>query len=158
MKDKKRNYLKWLLGLTLISLITPFIFLKIGPGGYEFYGSDVPDIYILGGNILGKDRSWWAINFAYKFQLFMILTSLGLLLFAYTKNKGGNLVKWPLALNLGLLLLFPIWLTFYTSHVINNSDGADLTVYPHIGLFIYLVGLILNLILLKKTKSASGQQ
>ena len=63
----------WIITLALISIVTPFVYMKIGPIGIKYYGKDVPDIYILGGYILGKDTSFWGINFAYKFQLFCIL-------------------------------------------------------------------------------------
>jgi len=59
--------------ISIITLFTPFIWLEVGPRGHEYYGSDVPDIYILGGTILGKDRGFGGINFAYKFQLMTIL-------------------------------------------------------------------------------------
>jgi hypothetical protein len=53
---QKIQYLLIVVGILAIAcLFSPFIFLKIGPKGYEYYGPDVPDIYILGGFILGKD-------------------------------------------------------------------------------------------------------
>jgi len=152
MKGSIEIYLKWLIGLTLMAIITPFVYLKIGPGGYEYYGPDVPDIYILGRTILGKDRSWWVINFSYKFQLTAMLTYLILITICYLKLKKGKIEKWPPILSLILLVLFPFWLAMYTDHVINNSDYADLTIYPHVGLLVYGVGLVLNLVLLIKMK------
>jgi hypothetical protein len=41
--------------LALISLAVPFVRLEIGPIGKQYYGPNVPDIFILGGTILGKD-------------------------------------------------------------------------------------------------------
>jgi hypothetical protein len=44
-----------------------------------------------------------------------------------------------------LLIFFPFWLALYVEGVKNNSDTADLTIYPMPGLIIWAVLLILNL-------------
>lgn len=112
--------------------------MKIGPGGYAYYGPTVPDIYILGGYILGKDVSWWGINFAYKFQLVFVFIYGGLAWLSYQFHVNKRLLGILQVLRTGLLLCFVPWILFYQSHVQNNSDGADLTAYPHIGWIAYL--------------------
>ena len=150
MKMTLETNLKWLIGLTILTLIAPFIYMKIGPLGYEFYGPDVPDVYILGATILGKDRSDLGINLAYKFQLVMILIYLSLTVLTYFKLRKGRPVLYPLVVNLTLLILFPLWIMMYIQNVINNSDGADLSTYPHVGILIYLIISALNILAIVK--------
>ena len=152
MKITIGKHHKWLMGLTLWAIITPFILLKIGPKGYEYYGPDVPDVYILGGYIFGKDLSWEPIKLAFQFQLLMILLYLLLIIISYLTFKWGVITRLPLMVSLLLLLLFPLWLALYTQGVMNNSDGADLTVYPHVGAIIYGLGFWLNYSLIVKMK------
>ena len=136
------------LWLAVAELFLPFIWMKIGPNGYAFYGPDVPDIYILGSTILGKDRSFGGIAFAIVFQLFFgacfILCAWG----ADHRLRKGAAVEGLAAVQLILLVLFPFWLYQYVIGVIDNSDGAasDLRVYPHIGLVVYvaLIALVIN--------------
>ncbi len=109
--------------LAIISLFTPFVYMKIGPKGILHYGDHVPDIYILGGYILGKDTSFWGINFAYKFQLTFILIFTGLI-YSFQKLKKSIFIF----IGLTLLICFPFWLQVYISGVKNNSDSADLTI------------------------------
>jgi len=127
--------------IAFICLFLPFVYMKIGPGGYTHYGPTVPDIYIFGGYIFGKDTSWWAISFAIKFQLFFILLFLILCYWSIKKHTNSKAIVPLQILKLGLIICFPPWLFFYQEHVQNNSDGADLTVYPHIGWIAYL-GLV----------------
>jgi hypothetical protein len=152
MKITFGNHHKWLMGLTLLAIIAPFLLLKIGPKGYEYYGPDVPDVYILGGYIFGKDLSWEPIKLAFQFQLLMILLYLLLIVISYLTFKWGVITRLPLMVSLLLLLLFPFWLALYTQGVMNNSDGADLTVYPHVGVIIYGLGFCLNYSLIVKMK------
>lgn len=152
MTNSIETYLKWLIGISVLSFFLPFVWLKIGPLGYEFYGPDVQDVYIYGATISGKDTSWFPINFSYKFQLTMMLVYLFLTVLTYVKLKKNVILLWAQLVNLSLLLLFPFWLSAYTNHVINNSDGADLSTYPHIGLFFYGVGLVLNIIIFIKLR------
>ncbi len=142
----------WIIALALISIVTPFIYMKIGPNGIKYYGEDVPDIYILGGYILGKDTSFWGINFAYKFQLLCIVIIVGLTYFYSINKKVSYIVA-----NLVLLFCFPFWLYMYIGGVKCNSDGAasDLTVYPMPGLIIWAIILILNILLFLNHKSNS---
>jgi len=139
---KRSTY--WIIALALISIVTPFVYMKIGPNGIKYYGKDVPDIYILGGYILGKDTSFWGINFAYKFQLLCIAIIIGLTYF-YSINKKVNYI----VANLVLLFCFPFWLYMYIGGVKCNSDGAasDLTVYPMPGLIIWGLIFILHIML-----------
>jgi len=131
---------QWMILLAMVSLFMPFVYLEIGPKGIEYYGEDVPDIYILGGYILGKDTSFWGINFAYKFQLTFILLFVALI-YKFQKDQKGIF----LYLSLTLLICFPFWLEIYISGVKNNSDSADLTTYPMPGLLIWAIILILNM-------------
>ena len=136
----------WIITLAIISLFTPFVYMKIGPKGIEYYGKNVPDIYILGGYILGKDTSFWGINFAYKFQLFCILLFISTTYMFEKFRKTAYLV-----VNLLLLICFPFWLEIYCSGVKNNSDSADLTIfYPKIGVALWATLLLLNLLALIK--------
>ena len=131
---------QWMILLAMVSLFIPFVYLEVGPKGIEYYGKDVPDIYILGGYILGKDTSFWGINFAYKFQLTFILLFVALI-YKFQKDQKGIF----LYLSLTLLICFPFWLEIYISGVKNNSDSADLTTYPMPGLLIWAIILILNM-------------
>ena len=137
---------QWMIILAIISLFTPFVYMEIGPKGIEYYGKDVPNIYILGGYILGKDTSFWGINFAYKFQLTFILLFVALI-YKFQRDQK----KIFLYFSLTLLICFPFWLELYTSGVKNNSDSADLTTYPMPGLLIWAVILILNTWTVSKT-------
>ena len=142
----------WIIALALISIVTPFVYMKIGPIGIKYYGKDVPDIYILGGYIIGKDTSFWGINFAYKFQVFCILL---VTILTYGFRKHNN-VKF-LITNFCLLLGFPFWLEIYTGGVISNSDGAttDLKIYPMPGLILWAIILILHILLFVNRKKTT---
>ncbi|MFT3884311.1 MAG: hypothetical protein QM724_02430 [Flavobacteriales bacterium] len=133
------------LWLALVALATPFIWIKIGPQGIAFYGPDVPDIYILGATILGKDRS--PLIGAIEFQLVMGLCFILCAYMAFRRSRRGAPVRGLARIQLALLSLFPFWLGLYVNGVINNSDGAaaDLRVYPHIGLLVYVLLLALTL-------------
>jgi len=134
----------WNIALALISMVIPFIYMEIGPIGIKYYGKDVPDIYILGGYIIGKDTSFWGINFAYKFQLLCIAIIIGLTYFYSINKKVSYIVA-----NLVLLFCFPFWLKLYIDGVKCNSDGAasDLTVYPMPGLILWGLIFILHIML-----------
>lgn len=143
---------KWIIALSFVSMVTPFIYMKIGPIGIKYYGKDVPDIYILGGYIIGKDTSFWVINFAYKFQLLCIAIIVGLTYFYNINKKVSYIVA-----NLVLLFCFPFWLSMYIGGVKCNSDGAasDLTVYPMPGLILWGVIFILHIMLFMNHNSNS---
>jgi hypothetical protein len=133
--------------LILLCLPAPFVFMKIGPAGYRNYGSDVPDIWILGAYILGKDTSFWGIGIVWKWQLFFIVYTAACLWFYHITR----FVFW-LYQNMLLLMLFPLWLYAYSGGVINNSDGADLCVYPMPGLLLWMAVLYLHLRIIYQTK------
>jgi len=128
-----------MIALSIIAIFTPFVYMEFGPKGIEYYGKNVPNIYILGGYILGKDTSWWGINFAFKFQLISILVYIALIYNFKRHQKSITLM-----IGLLLLILFPIWLDIYVGGVISNCDCADLIVYPMPGLFIWALILALN--------------
>lgn len=138
--------------LCLASLAAPFIWMKIGPGGYAYYGPNVPDIYILGGYITGKDTSWWGINLAYKFQWICILIFAGLSFLCYRKPDNRRIILTAGFFQIVFLILFPVWMRMYVSGVYNNSDNADLTVYPHVGWLLYILMWILVVWKLIKTR------
>ncbi|MGL5890971.1 MAG: hypothetical protein ACRC3B_13875 [Bacteroidia bacterium] len=164
LDSKAIRYLLIAVGfLAIACLFSPFIFLKIGPKGYEYYGPDVPDIYILGGFILGKDISFWGISFAWKFQLIFISLFAVLSFLAVKRLNRNENISRILFIQITLLILFPKWLDEYTEGVIANSDGADLTLHYQFGCLIYLTICLTEVILfimymkLKSKKPTSDQ-
>lgn len=148
------------LWLSVLALFTPFIWIKIGPQGIAFYGPDVPDIYILGATILGKDRSFPGIAFAIRFQLVL---GLGFTLcsgLAVLWSRRRTLVRGLATVQIALLLLFPFWLGLYVNGVIHNSDGAaaDLRVYPHIGFLVYILLFMLSINTFIKSETGTAYQ
>jgi len=145
--------------LSLTCLFTPFVWMEIGPIGFKNYGPNVPDIFIYGGTITGKDFAFWGISFAVVFQLiFMLLFSVLCVTAMFAKNKA--IVLSLLSIQLLLLALFPLWLNAYIGGVVNNSDGADLTIHYQIGMVFYgiLIGLnILGFIQTVRSKSFDHQ-
>lgn len=129
------------LWLAVSALVLPFVWIDIGPQGLAHYGPDVPDIYILGATILGKDRNDGGISFAMRFQLVMSLCFILCTYVAFLRSRKGSSVQSVAVVQMQLLLMFPFWLCLYVDGVINNSDGAasDLRVYPHIGFVFYLL-------------------
>jgi hypothetical protein len=134
--------------MALACLFLPFVFMQIGPKGYDYYGPNVPNIWIFGAFVFGKDISWWGINFAFKFQLISILvySRLAYLCYKYPQKKKRVIVFQ--AILVCLLVLFPYWVWTYTGGVRSNSDGADLTIYPHIGWIVYLSLIYVQIIIL----------
>jgi hypothetical protein len=145
--------------LALLILPLPLVWFEIGPLGKQYYGPDVPDIYLLGATILGKDRSFWGINFAYKFQLivivYFILSNLWTIKIIERRNFAFNLTR----LNVTLLILFPFWLYMYCSGVLNNSDGAvaDIELHPGIGLLCYILILMVTILTIKRLRNTSSK-
>lgn len=128
--------------LSLTCLFMPFVWMEIGPLGFKNYGPTIPDVYIYGGTITGKDFSFWGIRFAVGFQLiFMLLFSALSLIALFVKSKA--IVLALLSVQSLLLALFPLWLKAYVNGVECNSDGADLTIHYQIGMIFYgiLIGL-----------------
>ncbi len=136
------------LWLSELALFMPFMWIKIGPMGIAFYGPDVPDIYILGIMCTGKDWRFSGIPLAMAFQLVFGLCFILCSFMSYRRALQHAPVRGLAMIQLLLLLLFPFWLGLYVNGVIHNSDGAaaDLRVYPHIGLLVYilLVALTIN--------------
>ncbi len=134
------------LRLAIAELVLPIIWMKIGPMGKAYYGPDVPDIYILGATILGKDLSFVPLLIAVIFQgVFGAVFIFCAFVAAKRAHRGLSMKLYAWA-QLILLLLFPWWLSYYIAGVINNSDGAahDIQIYPHVGVLVYvaLVALV----------------
>ena len=145
--------------LALLILPLPLVWFEIGPLGKLYYGPDVPDIYILGATILGKDRSFWGINFAYKFQLIVIVYFILSTLWTIKNIERRNFALSLTRLNVTLLILFPLWLYMYTSGVLNNSDGAvaDIELHPGIGLLCYILILMVTILVIKRLRNTSSK-
>ena len=129
--------------LAICVLFVPIVWLQVSRGGYEVYGPTVPHVYIYGGDITGKDVSWWGIGFAVNFQrlfigIFFLLGFWGLFV-----SRATNAIV-LLILQALLLVLFPFWMMAYIGGVSNNSDGAGLTPHLHIGMVIYGALVVLN--------------
>jgi hypothetical protein len=139
---------KWLLWSTILTLPAPFVWLQIGELGYVHYGPDVPDVYILGGFITGKDLSFFGILYAWIAQF----TGIALSILCVTLAKRFRHYRAPallfLLLNALLLSAFPFWLPAYVEGVIHNSDMTFMTAHPHIGLLLYVACCVLTLRLL----------
>lgn len=137
-----------LLKIVLAALLffSPLLWMKIGPGGYEYYGPTVPDVYIYGNHITGKDLDWKPIDFSWKFQATVILVYISLCFLLYFRlraGKNGTALFWIM---FGLVLLFPFWFLFYANHVHNNSDCAELTWHLQYGWIFYGVLLLVNVL------------
>jgi hypothetical protein len=140
--------------LRYMHVTSPFIFMKIGPLGKKHCGFGVPDIYILGMDIIGKDKSFDAINFAYKFQFgCIVLFILSTLMLNVRLIQNRSIVFFK-RLNATLLVLFPIWIWFYSDIVESNSDCAtlDLQVRPQIGFLFSGLVLLLTVALFRQLK------
>lgn len=131
-----------------ILLFLPIVWMEIGPLGIEYYGPDVPDIYIKGAAITGKDLAFTPILIAMLLQFAFIMIGI----FISVVNCFGD---WNPARAIGttwfqtaLLLFFPFWMNGYISVVICNSDGAagDLTVHYGSGIPVYMMLAALNLL------------
>ena len=151
--------LGWIIFLTILLFPAPFIWMKIGPAGYAYYGPGVPDIYVLGFTVLGKDMNCMEIGAGDDIQrwgiMLYLFNAVGSLILAM---RGKSILGWQLA-NFSLLICFPFWLSFFVNAIICNSDGAasDLKVYPHIALGIYIAVVILNYMLLTIARASSTQ-
>ena len=117
--------------LALALLFLPIVWLEIGPDGYKYYGPTVPHVYIYGGAITGKDLAWTPIFISMIFQLVCILLFCVLSLLTVFVRKNPFV---PLIFQSFLLALFPVWIELYVSHVINNSDRADLRFNWQVGI------------------------
>jgi hypothetical protein len=127
--------------LATVLLFAPVVWMKIGPLGIEYYGPQVPDIYIYGGAITGKDLSFTPILIAMLLQFALIMIGI----FLSVVNCFG---EWSPARAIGftwiqtlLLIGFPFWMNMYVSGVLGNSDGAasDMTVQYGTGAAVYLL-------------------
>lgn len=135
--------------LAIAIFFSPLVYLIIGPLGKIDYGPTVPDIHIHGGWITGKDLRWLPIFYAMIFQAVCIaFYALLCILCLFIRQKVYLLSAWYI--NLALLLCFPLWLTLYVDHVLNNSDGAaqDMGFEYHFGLYLYGILLIAHVLVL----------
>lgn len=129
--------------LAIVALFVPIVWLQVSRGGYKMYGPTVPHVYIYGGAITGKDTSFEGIAFAIQFQRIFILLFILLALISFNIKRISSIFR-LLFVQLFLLLLFPVWLALYVNGVVCNSDGAGLTEHYHIGMVIYGVLVVLN--------------
>lgn len=122
--------------------------MEIGPNGIAYYGPDVPDIYIYGGAITGKDLAFTPILIAMLLQFAFILIGI----FLSVVNCFG---EWNRARAIGttwfqtaLLLFFPCWMSDYVGGVICNSDGAasDLTIHYGSGVVFFILIFCINIL------------
>jgi hypothetical protein len=112
---------KLTLWLTVAELFLPFIWMKIGPNGYAYYGPNVPDIYILGATILGKDT--YPLSLAIGFQLAMSSCFIICAYWVIRKFNAGNVVLRLALIQMGLLVLFPFWLRIYVQRASTIAMG-----------------------------------
>ncbi len=131
-----------LIVLAAIFLATPIVWLKVVGGDFS-----APDIYIHGAYITGKDLRFWGINFAYKFQLSVVLFFIFTNVLTGLKKVGKAKMIILSCLNLLLLLLFPYWLKQYIYGVECNSDSVKLLVNYQVGYAMFWVILSLNILL-----------
>lgn len=117
----------------IILLFLPIVWMEIGPNGFAYYGPQVPDIYIYGGAITGKDLAFTPILIAMLLQFAFIMIGI----FLSVVNCFG---EWNRARAIGitwfqtaLLLFFPYWMSMYVNGVICNSDGAASDLIVHYG-------------------------
>lgn len=122
--------------------------MEIGPNGIAYYGLQVPDIYIYGCAITGKDMAFTGILVAMLFQFAFIMIGI----FLSVVNCFG---QWNRARSIGIvwfqtliLMLFPLWMSMYVGGVICNSDGAasDLTIHYGSGIAFYVLIFCLNIL------------
>jgi hypothetical protein len=131
----------------VVLLFLPIVWMEIGPNGIVYYGPQVPDIYIYGGAITGKDLSFTPILIAMLLQFAFIMIGI----FLSVVNCIGEW-KRPRAIGAtwfqtSLLLFFPYWMSMYVGGVICNSDGAasDLTVHYGSGVVFYILLFVINI-------------
>lgn len=133
--------------LGVLFLFLPIVWMDIGPRGIEFYGPDVPDIYIYGGIITGKDLAFTPILIAMSLQAALIVAGIVTAFFAFRYTPVPKLAFSVTVFHSVLLALFPWWIEQYKSGVANNSDGADLTMYWMSGAYVYVALIAVNVLL-----------
>ena len=145
------RYARWLSALNVILgilfLVLPIVYMQIGPGGKEFYGPDVPDIYIYGGIITGKDLAFTPILIAMAVQAALIVAAIVTAVFAFRYTPVPKLVMSVTVFHSVLLLLFSWWIELYKSGVVSNSDCADLTLHWMSGAYVYLALVAANVLM-----------
>ena len=153
--DNRTKNIKTKILFCIVGLIfTPTLWLKIGPQGYINYGPNVPDVYMFGFAYLGKDPKDW--QFISNIQLAIMIFTFLIVLISIFINKR-RLDKFITRLSFSLFMLYPAWLIIVTPAIINNSDNAYLTVYPHIGTAIYLLLMYFSFKLLTKVDQTASR-
>lgn len=97
----------------------------------------MPDVWILGGYIIGKWIFWWGILFAWIGQTLGILLYYALFHAAYRMRSDAGLVVVSLIPAGILLAFFPFWTSIYVEGVIDNSDEVCFFTHYSIGWLIY---------------------
>ncbi|HQW98630.1 MAG TPA: hypothetical protein PLS30_06715 [Flavobacteriales bacterium] len=137
-EDPLRWTFKWLIRLSLLTLISPFIWLEVDPSCCAIGRGNVPDVWIQGGYIHGKYILWPGILYAWIAQCVGILLFCGFVVGARCARRKPFLMKAILSPALLLLTLFPIWMYFYVDGVLGNSDGVCFTKHLSVGWGIYV--------------------
>ena len=117
--------------LTVLSIFVPFVYMKIGPMGYRYYGPNVPDIYIFGGYIFGKlfggpkltqispNKTWAGAIGS------IILSQFAFLIFFLNSNYKFNITIIFMQLFLSIIGQFGDILMSYVKRKNNKKDTSN---------------------------------
>lgn len=122
-----------------VLLFLPIVWMEIGPLGIAYYGPQVPDIWVYGGALTGKDLSFAPLMIMLLFQLGFIVIGIVLSLVCFFSWEKRKKVIWLGVIILFILAMFPDWIDDYVNVIIGNSDGAakDLTVRWTYGWYLF---------------------
>lgn len=145
------NYVRYfylvsaLLGVVLI--FSPIVWMEIGPNGIAYYGPQVPDIWVYGGALTGKDLGFIPLLLIMLVQFAGILIGVMLSLVCFFRWRKRAVVILSVSIIMLFLLQFPSWITWYVAVIKGNSDGAasDLTIHWTYGTWIFIVIAALNI-------------
>lgn len=114
----------WLVRLSFLCLFAPFVWMKVDHGCTATRYAHVPDVWILGGWITGKDMLWPGILHAWIAQTAGIVIVHGLFR-AVRRWRIRPLVAVSMLIPaLVMMAVFPLWISTYVNGVIHNSDGV----------------------------------